>query len=227
MKYLIEILKNLRFDKYILSELEKYIPRDGFDFLKLDEYNSMIEHLSQYCVYQNIIPIMTNNNSDYICVYRDDILHGKVCYLNHEETSLEPRFKDIKNLIKAINTNPDCWELMDFPETVFDYPQKNEAFSEEDRIATSLLYNSFNRESDDEMRTQIAFSIMSLTPPKNLMDIYSFLDSEDMYIQERAIKVFGFHRYKPVVEKLRDLQITAKHNGKFAAKLALKRIESE
>jgi len=226
MKYLIEILKTLGFDKSILEELGKYMPRDGFDFLKLDDYNNMVEYLSQYYVYQNIIPIMTNNNSDYICVYKEGILYGKVCYLNHEETSLEPKFKDIKTLIQAINTNPDCWELMDFPETVFDYPQKDETFSEEDRRTISLLYDSFNTESDDDMKIQKAFSIMSLTPPENLMDIYSFLDSEDMYIQERAIKVFGFHRYKPVVDKLRDLQTTAQHNGKFAAKLALRRMET-
>ena len=227
-KYLIEILEKFGFKKSDLTSLENYNPRDGFQIVVADNFNNMMEYLSKYSIYQDIVPILTDNNSNYICAYKSGVLFGRICYLNHEETSLEPKFRNIENLIAAINKNTDCWDLYEFPETAFDYPQRdNKSFTEEDKTALVLLHKLFNNEPDEDKKVQISFCIMSLTPPNMLKDIYPFLDNDDMYIQERAINTFGFHRYEPVIAKLRELVTTAKHNGKFAATLALKKIESE
>lgn len=228
MKHLIDILTDFGFDKSALTAIENYNSRDGYSLIDNGEYKSITEYFTQYPIYKDIIPIMTDNQSNYICVYKSGVLFGKVCYVSHEEISMEPKFRSIESLITAINQNPDCWEWLDLPEIAFDYPQKRNAPGmQDDKKIISLLWDSLYKETDDEIKVQTAFCIMALTSLENLEDIYLFLDDNDMYIQERAIRIFGFHKYKPAVEKLRELETTAKHNGKLAAKLALKKIESE
>jgi hypothetical protein len=222
------MLTDFGFDKSALTAIENYNSRNGFSLIDNDEYKSITGYFAQYPMYKDIIPIMTDNQSNYICVYKSGALFGKVCHVSHEEVSMEPKFRSIENLIATINQNPDSWEWLDLPESTFDYPQK--AYvpdTEDDKKIIPLLRDSLNKETDDEIKVQTAFCIMALTPPENLEDIYPFLDDDDMYIQERAIRIFGFHKYKPAVPKLRELETTAKHNGQFAAKLALKKIQSE
>jgi HEAT repeat protein len=68
---------------------------------------------------------------------------------------------------------------------------------------------------------------MALTSPTDIETrIYPFLDDEDMYVQERAIELLGFHQYQPAVAKLTDLATNAKPNGRTAAKIALKKISA-
>lgn len=48
-----------------------------------------------------------------------------------------------------------------------------------------------------------------------------------MYVQERACEIFGFHQYVPARDKLRMIAETGMHNGKLAAKRALKKIRAK
>jgi hypothetical protein len=223
MKYLIDILENKNFDRLSIDKLKNFISRDGFNIVLKKDFVEMGDVLREFPVYENIIPIMTDNNSNYIGLYIDGILKGKICYLSHEENSLEPKFKSIVNLINAIIANPKCWELDELPETAFDYPNVYHSDLDNDKIIERLI-DEYNSVFDNDIRIERAFCIMALTPVDKLETIYHFLDNDDMYIQERAIEIFGFHRCKFAREKIKELQNTAKHNGKTAAVIASKRI---
>lgn len=45
-----------------------------------------------------------------------------------------------------------------------------------------------------------------------------------MYVQERAIALVGFHKYRPAVAKLPALATQAQPNGQQAMKIALQKI---
>lgn len=223
MKYLIDILENRNFDRLSIDKLKTFTSRDGFNIVVKKDFIEMEGVLRGQSVYENIIPIMTDNNSNYIGLYIDGILKEKVCYLNHEENSLEPKFKSITNLVDAIIANPKCWDLEELPETAFDYPNVNHSDLDNDKIIEGLI-DEYDSAIDNDITIQRAFCIMALTSVDKLETIYHFLDNDDMYIQERAIEIFGFHRCKFAREKIKELQNTAKHNGKTAAVIASKRI---
>ncbi|BCC09470.1 hypothetical protein BCM0060_p2136 (plasmid) [Bacillus cereus] len=84
-----------------------------------------------------------------------------------------------------------------------------------------------NPELDEEKRTQYLFSIMALTPYTQLHEIIPLLEDSDMWVQERAAEILGFHRYAPAREKLNWVKEHGQHNEKMAAELALKRIRME
>ena len=86
----------------VLKKLENYESRDGFNLIEKSEFQDMLEYFEQYEVYNNLIPILTDNNSNYWCLYFDGTLKGMVCYLNHGELSLEPKFKGVSELIETI-----------------------------------------------------------------------------------------------------------------------------
>lgn len=82
----------------------------------------MLEFFNQYSdVFENILPIMADNNSNYLCVYFQGENKGKACYLSHDEIDLSPQFNNIGSLIKAINNNPDSWDFTDIPKECLDY----------------------------------------------------------------------------------------------------------
>lgn len=73
----------------------------------------------------------------------------------------------------------------------------------------------------DDTRCQYMVSIMALTPKGYLDSLFNYLDDEDMFVQERACEIFGFHGYMPAREKLIEVSKNGMHNGKLAVKRAL------
>jgi hypothetical protein len=124
-QYLIDYLKKQSIDNDQLLVLSKYIPRDGFIMLSEKEFGEMIDYFNKYPEeYSDLIPLMTDNNSNYICVYSKGIFRGAVCFLSHDEIDLYPKFKNISSLVTAINANPSAWDFFDFSDSVFDYDEK-------------------------------------------------------------------------------------------------------
>lgn len=70
-----------------------------------------------------IVPVVTDNNSNYLCVFVRGEHAGLVCYLSHDEINLTPIFKNVSNMVKAINEHPDAWDVYDLPATVFDFKE--------------------------------------------------------------------------------------------------------
>jgi hypothetical protein len=208
------------------EKLKTFESRDGFVLLDNADFEEMENYFTEFPIYRNLVAILTDENSNYWCIYVNGPLKGMICYLSHDEPNLEPKFKNISSFLKAIDENPEAYDFNDLEETSFDFPnsKKETEFSERKEIIEKL-FSEFNSENDEDVRQQIAFSIIALTSTEEIEDnIYPFLDDEDMYVQERAIQILGFHKYKPAKEKLIELKKNAMYNGQTAVGIALKKM---
>jgi hypothetical protein len=123
--FLINYLKSQSISPNQILVFSEYISRDGFNVLSEKEFNEIMDYFGQYPQdYEDIIPLMTDNNSNYICVYRKGKFKEAVCFLSHDEINLYPKFKNIASLISAINSNPSAWDFFDFPDSAFDYSER-------------------------------------------------------------------------------------------------------
>lgn len=227
MEHLKEILTRYGITASDIRNLETFASRDGFVLLDEDEFREMQEYFSEFPVYQFLVPFMTDDTAAYWCVYADGPLKNMVCYVSHEELDLAPRFRSLSSFIDAIRNQPQRHGMAELEDRFFDFPSRQESpTSWQDQEIIGALYNALAAATDDDQqRTQTAFAIMALTSPSNIETIiYPFLADEDMYVQERAIALLGFHAYKPAVAKLRALVTQAHPNGQTAAKVALKKI---
>jgi hypothetical protein len=221
---MIDKLKEFNISEDDIEKLKNFISRDGFIIIDDNEFNNMQSYFDQFPVYKNIVAVLTDENSNYWCVYVDGVMKGMVCYLSHDELNLEPKFRCISNLIDVIENNSDVFDFDDFNENVFEFPATNEiAEFPERREIIAQLFTELKIETDEDRMQQLAFIIMALSLNNEIeTNIYPFVDDGNMYIQERAIQLLGFHKYKLA----RELQTTAMANGKSAAKLALREINS-
>lgn len=223
-----EYLKN-KIGKDEFEILKNFKPRDGFQFVEKDDFERMFKFYQEYEIYKNLLPILTDNNSNYYCLYVGGPLKGTICYFSHDEVNLEPRFKNLTKFINAINKYPDAYdfdELQDLEIQIFDYPKRGNEIDLDNReeIITELLNEWKQIPEDDDLKEQLAFCVMALAKTDEIESyVYPFLDDEDMYIQERAIEIIAFHRYEPARNKLIELTKTGTVNGKSAAEFVLKK----
>ena len=227
MEHLNQILTRYCITASAIESLEVFASRDGFIVLDEDEFKEAQEYFSEFLVYQFLVAFMTDDTSAYWCVYVDGPLKNMVCYVSHEELDLAPRFRSLSSFINTINNQPQCYGMQDLEDRFFDFPSRQESANYlQDKEIIGALYNALAAAADDDqLRTQTAFAIMALTSPTDIETIiYPFLADEDMYVQERAIALLGFHAYKPAVTKLTALVNQAHPNGQTAAKVALKKI---
>lgn len=195
--------------------------------LPQEEIGEMLDHMKSIEVYQNIIPLWTDEQSNYIGLYYKGPLSYRICYLNHEETDVSPGFRNVDSFIQELEQQPDA----DWYELNKDYPAADSTQPTTEELAADLksrdelLAIIEGVEIDDDQRCQYLYSLMALTPYSHLDTLLRYLDDEDMYVQERACEIFGHYQYTPAVEQLK---IVAEHglpNGKQAAKRALSRME--
>ncbi|WP_247739028.1 hypothetical protein [Bacillus sp. 165] len=196
--------------------------------LSFEEAAEMYSYLKEDVNISEVFPLWTDDNSNYVGVYMFGLLTGRVCFINHEEIDLSPVYPNVQTLIQTLLENPesDWYELPRY------YPQPKEHTDKlqlkQDVQAIEELKNLLkNPELDEEKRTQYLFSVMALTPYTQLHKIIPLLEDSDMWVQERAAEILGFHRYIPAREKLNWVKEHGQHNGKMSAELALKRIRME
>lgn len=119
---IIELLKQHQFAAVDVQALENFGSRDGFQKITNEDLEGMLVFFEQYPEdYENILPIMTDGNSNYLCVYYKGNDKGKVCHLSHDEIDLTPRFKSIESIIHVIKANPEAWDFEELPEEFFDF----------------------------------------------------------------------------------------------------------
>ncbi|MGR6542601.1 HEAT repeat domain-containing protein [Paenibacillus tundrae] len=196
--------------------------------MEIEEVIEMADFMSEMEVYQGIIPLWTDDHSNYIGLQVQGACQYRISYINHEETDVSPGFRSVQSFISKLEQHPSY----DWDELNKDYPSDIEishAEMDEDLRCIDELNKliSSNQQIDDDIRCQYIFSIMALTPKRNLDSLIKYLDDEDMYVQERACEILGFHRYIPARDKLVEVSTNGMHNGKLAAKRALARIREE
>ncbi|MCM3701384.1 HEAT repeat domain-containing protein [Paenibacillus macerans] len=215
-----EVLGQLNGHFLLQEEKEFYLRMLSHD--EIAELHQFMSDMDE--IFQSMIPIWTDDNSNYVGIYFKGPLSYRVCYLNHEETDLSPAFRSAGSFIAALEQNPNH----DWDDLKKDYPQ-DQNNNNESSVADLQSIEQINHmlqtpALDDDVRSQYIYSVLALTPYNHLDTLLKFLDDEDMYVQERACDILGYHKYLPAREKLRELLEHGMHNGRLAAKRALARL---
>ncbi|MGG4394810.1 HEAT repeat domain-containing protein [Paenibacillus thiaminolyticus] len=199
----------------------------GEFFLRLmnrEEIIELYECLADLEEFQDILPLWSDDNSNYVGLYCRGPLQNKVCYISHEETDLSPGFRSVSSFLASLEQSPD----LDWDELKKNYPTEADIDTqhlEDDRKCIDELNELLHsNQLNDDYRVQLLYSVMAVTPKTDLDSIVKYLDDEDMYVQERACEILGYHRHVPAKEKLREIAQSGMPNGRQAAKGALARI---
>lgn len=210
-----------------IAQLAAFETRNGLSVLDEAEFKQMQEYFGSFPIYRFLVPLLADGNSNYWCLYVGGPLKNMICYVSHEEVDLAPRFRSLASFLAASNAQPASDDPGDIAAALFDFPsrQVSPTYAQDREIIRKLHTALAAETADDERRTQTAFALLVLTAPPDIeTTLYPFLDDADMYVQERAIELLGFHHYQPALAKLTELVTTAQHNGQLAAKIALQKI---
>ena len=224
-----ETLQQLHISPATIQQFIQFESRDDFHHLPHDEYEQMQSFMQDYTEFQNLSVLMTNQNSDYWCIYNQGPLMGMICYLDHEESSIEPRYIHLARFLEILTQHPQLHDFEDLQQFGFDFPDCTQSLNlpERDQILTQLS-TKLAEATEESHQQQLAFCIMALISADQLPQyLYPFLDSEDMFIQERAIEYIGLHQDLNAFEKIEHLTASAMHNGKMAAQRVLNKLRSK
>ena len=184
-------LKIFGIDKEIINQLESYKSRDGFVKLNQSEFEETIDYFNGFKVYKNLIPILTDENSNYWCLHYQGPMKGFISYLSHDELDLSPKFSSTSTFIKVIEDNPDAYDFDELDISLFEFPSKTTQIN--NNIIDQLL-ELIKSENEADVYRQLVFSVMSLTSKNNIdKNIKPFLQNEDDYITEKANEVLKFY----------------------------------
>lgn len=177
-------------------------------------------------------------NGEFAAVFLSGPLTGRVYIFDYDGRNDSVSFRSVNSFVASLNegvaTGADWTDLRT------DYYMDSEYFfrgaaeckpaSEEelrsDRAAAAALCAEYAsaKIKDERDDHHFAMNIMGVTPPSETESILEFLDSDDMWIQERACNIVGHRRYEPVIGKLGTIAREGTTNGRGAAVRALGRI---
>ncbi len=186
---------------------------------------------------ESTICLWSDHNSNYCCVYTRGPLEGFVAILDHEEPMLAPAFRSIASFMSQL--------LSDGPKTgqedqgggqvAYDIPSLSRCIPElsadldsfdQDSLLAKLFEQLYSGEQDVRLRRLFAFCSICLTPFGNTADIFPFMDDEDMWIAESAVRLVDVRRYSGAVERLETLAHQGGHNSSMAALNCLCRLNT-
>jgi hypothetical protein len=226
MDHIQQLFEKWELPQQELQALINYEWRDNFQLIPLAVFDELVQYRDEFGLPDTVFPLIECGGSNYIGIHISGPLKNKICFIDHEEMDVSPVFRNVQQLLSAITAAPECYDYRDIPEDSFDYPSLPglpEPWLSADRAAVAVLREQY---STDTENIQLAFHIMALTPYDDIAQLIPWLNNKDMYIQERAIRTFGWHRYLPVKQQLEELTVKAQHNGKLAARIALERFNS-
>lgn len=158
--------------------------------LKSEEVREMLDALSDFEVFESILPLWTDDSSNYVAIYVDGPLKHRICYLNHEETDNSPAFRSVENFIHELEKD----EQQDWEDLNKDYPSlAAEAYPEDLSIIHELVRLSERTDLDEDLRCQYLLSMLALISYDRLPMVLPFVEDEDPYVRERALETFKRH----------------------------------
>ena len=202
-------LRKADIDSKDIEQLEKFYGeerfirgRDGFIAVEDKDFEGMQDFFNDYTLFNDLKVILTDENSNYWCVFVGGARKGMVCHLDHEfQDQQQPRFKNICRLLEVIEQHKEAYdfdELIELPENVFDFPSK-EDFQGRKQIIEQLYQEIDNLDTEDESydqsRSSRIYSIIVLSIASEVdTHIKPFLDDEDDYVKEFAETAMKFWR---------------------------------
>ncbi|MCD8178704.1 MAG: hypothetical protein LUE98_15315 [Tannerellaceae bacterium] len=184
-------------------------PKGGITLIESEsELNEVEEWLQYQALGVAVVPIFSNGEGDYIGVFTDDILKGKVMFLDHDNPHFAPRFRSLESFIKQIAASGIQIDWNDPDNKDCDYPNHAEQPDPADRDILLECWNRIEKADflSETNRELIVTTTMYLTPVAELNTLVSFLDDKNRYIADRAMWLLGvFHKYEPAKERISNL----------------------
>jgi hypothetical protein len=161
-----------------------------------------------------LVPLWTDDESNFAAVCVDRNLRGKVCFIDHDGSfDLAPLFRNTSNFVKSLEhiENGAWWN------SVLDYPQEgteilrvsSPADLADDWRTVQKLYGALNSQTlDPRSRMFYQCSIVSITPTEHAQAIIDFIDHSELRLAGKACLMVGFHRLFSATSKLVEVATT-------------------
>ena len=196
------------------SPLKYFKPYRAVALMDEDELKLTKDWLLNYAIGFDVLPLFSNRESDFVGVYTNGFLKGKVAIVNHDNINFAPQFKSVESFLNAYKKaikKEDFYDWQDFDKP-YDYPIIDESEAESQllqecwhQIETEQLHSSTHKEI-------VYKTLIGLTPPSQLDTLLHFLNKdfalnkEHKEIVDYAMEVLGVvHLYQPAKPLIAEL----------------------
>jgi len=179
-----------------------------------------------------VVWLWTDDNSNYSGLYTDGSLRGWICVLDHEEPMLTPAYRSVESFLSrlaAVALSEEERRACDIPSLSREIPAiiSDSVNLENDRKLCSQFREQYEEEADDDLRRRFAFCSICLTPVEDTREVLPFLDDQDMWTPEAAVRLLSVRRWREAVEPLEKLARDGKPNGDGAAMCLLAQMNTD
>lgn len=176
----------------------------------------------------------SDDNGNGAGVFPVGALRDRVFVIDHEEPSPEPRWTSAESFYDALLDARDREQLW-WGDMRTDYPRRpDRQYPPDDDDLADDFFAIHERDPSSPAGRTAGFRALTLSVP-HVRDqrVLTLLDSDDMWIQERAVEILGVWGNpddgwgRPeVVEPLVNMARRGSHNGRLAGMAALRRIDT-
>ena len=201
--------------------LQDFRPRGGVILMSDKEREVTLKWIAQYNLDFELLPLFSNQESDFVAIYTTGFLKDKVVIIRHDEGVFAPQFRSLDSFLKAYEKaamQADFYDWEDIEVYDYDYP-----ITEEEQAETAIWQECWqrieaNHFTSDVQKEAIQTMAIWLTPPSQLDTLLPFVKKEtafkkSLFVITYAIDTLGItHQYEPARPLIAELLKT----GRFA-----------
>ena len=194
--------------------LQDFRPRGGVILMSDKEREVTLKWIAQYNLDFELLPLFSNQESDFVAIYTTGFLKGKMVIVRHDEAVFAPEFRSLDSFLKAYEKaaeQPDFYDWEDIEVYNYDYP-----ITEEKQAEPVVLQECWQRIkaanfTSDVQKEMIQIMAIWLTPPSQLDTLLPFIQKEfalkeDMSVVAYATDALGItHQYEPAKPLITEL----------------------
>ena len=201
--------------------LQDFRPRGGVILMSDKEREVTLKWIAQYNLDFELLPLFSNQESDFVAIYTTGFLKDKVVIIRHDEGVFAPQFRSLDSFLKAYEKaamQADFYDWEDIEVYDYDYP-----ITEEEQAETAIWQECWqhikaNDFTSDVQKEAIQTMAIWLTPPSQLDTLLPFVQKEtafkeSLFVITYAIDTLGItYQYEPARPLIAELLKT----GRFA-----------
>ena len=194
--------------------LQDFRPRGGVILMSDKEREVTLKWIAQYNLDFELLPLFSNQESDFVAIYTTGFLKDKVVIIRHDEGVFAPQFRSLDSFLKAYEKaakQPDFYDWEDIETYDYNYP-----ITEEKQAEPAVLQECWQRIkaanfTSDVQKEMIQIMAIWLTPPSQLDTLLPFVQKEfalkeTMFVVAYAIDALGItHQYEPAKPLIAEL----------------------
>jgi hypothetical protein len=201
--------------------LQDFRPRGGVILMSDKEREVTLKWIAQYNLDFELLPLFSNQESDFVAIYTTGFLKDKVVIIRHDEGVFAPQFRSLDSFLKAYEKaamQADFYDWEDIEVYDYDYP-----ITEEEQAEPAIWQECWqrieaNHFTSDVQKEAIQTMAIWLTPPSQLDTLLPFVQKEtafkeSLFVITYAIDTLGItYQYEPARPLIAELLKT----GRFA-----------